>query len=212
VRRHSGGPFLFDSRSRRISQYSSVFLINAEGAVISHSSEADEEGVLFRNDVLQANTKETLAEGVWKKRQFGSERVLDRARKMGGFGWYLSSVSCRTRNSRFAAGQRQQMNSYMLFIALFSLPLAFAALLRRRAASLVLIGQMKKNVKQGDFAVRVQHDSKDEIGELARNFKSMVARGIPTARRQICARPGSQVDGAQGASGADQSPFSVQYA
>ncbi|MFD0670917.1 sensor histidine kinase [Cohnella sp. GCM10027633] len=168
---------LFSSILDRVafSATSSIFLIDDEGTVVSRSSQAAEAGFSFRNDVLKGNTKDDLKAGAWTKRQIGNEVYLVGAQNVADSDWVLVSLVPYRDILGSQRDNVKQMMYILLAIAVFSLPLAFLAASSATRRIRTLIRQMK-NVKQGDFDVHVQHSSKDEIGELARNFKSMISR------------------------------------
>ncbi len=154
---------------------SSVYLINGNGQIISQSSKADPSGISFVSDTLHANKANTFKEGVWNRETIGNTEYLVGIQNVDDSDWYLSILI----PYQDILGSQKKLMKQMLFItlliAIFSLPLAFlvASSGTRRIRS--LISQMK-SVKQGNFNVGILHEGKDEIGELSRNFKTMISK------------------------------------
>ncbi|WNQ12900.1 sensor histidine kinase [Paenibacillus aurantius] len=154
---------------------SSVFLINESGEIMSQSSKADPSRISFSSDVLKANTADELKKGIWGRRTIGSTDYLVGVQSVNESDWYLISLIPYQEILGSQYKVMKQMLLIALLIALFLLPLAFFAASSGTRRIRSLISQMK-SVKQGNFNVWILHESKDEIGELSRNFKSMISK------------------------------------
>ncbi|SDX12674.1 sensor histidine kinase [Paenibacillus sp. CF384] len=168
---------IFESILDRVAftKESSVFLINQAGEILVHSSHANTDLLSFKSGILRGNTNDQFKAGVWGKRVFDDAEYLVGAQLVDDSDWYLVSL---TPYKEILGSQKKAMKQ-MLFIAfliaMFLLPLAFLAAASGTRRIRGLIAQMK-SVKQGDFDLHIQHEGKDEIGELSRNFKSMIAK------------------------------------
>lgn len=157
------------------SENSSVYLINRAGQPIARSSTSAAGDVVFKPDMLDAIPAVDLKAGDWRKRSLDGMDYLVGAQNVADTDWYLVSL---TPYKEIVRSQRKAMKQMLLLtflIGLFLLPLAFVAASSTTRRIRRLISQMK-SVKKGDFAIRVQHDGKDEIGELGRNFQTMIAK------------------------------------
>ncbi|MFC5403312.1 cache domain-containing sensor histidine kinase [Cohnella soli] len=158
-----------------ITKETAVFLVDPRGEVIVRSAGANASGLSFRTDILQQYTSTQLKSGIWEKRFFGQAEFLVGAQTVADTDWYLIGL---TPYKEILGSQKkavERMLAITFVIALFLLPLAFvaAASSTRRMRSLIV--QMK-SIRQGDFNIQITHEGKDEIGELSRNFKSMITK------------------------------------
>ncbi|MBP3961788.1 cache domain-containing sensor histidine kinase [Paenibacillus lignilyticus] len=168
---------IFESILDRVAftKESSVFLINQAGEILVHSSHANAGMLSFKSDILKGSTNDQFKEGVWGKRVFDNAEYLVGAQLVEDSDWYLVSLTPYKEILGSQKKAMKQMLAIAFLIAMFLLPLAFLAAASGTRRIRGLISQMK-SVKQGDFDLQIQHEGKDEIGELSRNFKSMIAK------------------------------------
>ncbi|QGQ98305.1 sensor histidine kinase [Paenibacillus psychroresistens] len=154
---------------------SSVYLLNNKDEILSKSSSTDSNNIHLLSNLPSQDLISNLNTGIWKKHTIDGKDYLVGLQRVFGVDWHLVIFIPYAEILASQGKAIKQMLWITLFIIPFTLPLAFfaAASGTRRIRS--LISQMK-SVKQGDFNVRIKHESKDEIGELSRNFNSMITK------------------------------------
>jgi len=152
---------------------SSVYLVNEKSEILGHSSYIQTNTSDFIASLLKNNESSKLESGVWENQTFQGNHFLVGIQQVNGIDGYLVEF---IPYNQILSSQKKAMEK-LLIIALFSipftLPLAYIGAFSGSNRIRKLISQMK-NVKKGEFNVRLDPGGKDEIGELTHNFNTMI--------------------------------------
>lgn len=151
------------------------FLINGEGVLISSSEERDTPAPMNLSlpDVLQA-----IGSGgktTWKTMEMSGVHFLAGVKPIPGTDWKLLAILPYT--EILASYQSLRVRLVLLVIAVLLSAYVIAFIISRTNASrLKKFVQTMDRVERGDFSIAALPKNRDEIGELARKFNSMLTK------------------------------------
>lgn len=156
-------------------QSSMAFLLDKEGRLISKSSTTPQTDTAFVAATLSQATQQQMEEGVWEKARLDSGDYIVGAQLVDGTDWTM--VIAVPYDEIFAAKNRSLQQILIVFLLLIPLmlPLAYLGAYSGTRRIRRLTSSMRK-IQQGHTTLDALPESKDEIGELTKNFNSMQAR------------------------------------
>lgn len=155
---------------------SPVFLINNDKEIICTSSTTTKKtDTAFASEIIGKYSIDNLKEGIWSKFKLNNENFLVGIQNVAGTDWNLVITVPYKVILSWESKTMQQMLLVIMILIPLTLPLAFIAATSGTKRIRKLISHMR-TIQKGDFNVSVLPGSKDEIGELTRNFNSMITK------------------------------------
>ena len=154
---------------------SSVFLVGDTGSILCASSEAHAEQSADIAALIENYPHAALKDGVWRNLPFEGKTHLIGLQSVKGTPW---TMIIATPYKEILASQSKTLRQ-MLLIFVLVLPIIFPLSLWGAASSTKRIRNLidtMRSVQTGDFNTQILPSGRDEIGELTRNFNTMITK------------------------------------
>lgn len=150
-----------------------ALLINKRNEIISTSSKHIDTSLETYHNIQSAFALDNLDSGLVKTLNINNEKILVGLQNVKNTDWTLLLITPYTDIQSLSNKSRKPMILVFLIIAMITLPLSFLAASSAVKRIKALMVQMRKVVR-GDYNVTIIPSSKDEIGELIRNYSYML--------------------------------------
>lgn len=156
---------------------SSAYLVNSKNEIIATSAKTEPSRFFFAPQIVNKHTKYELGNknGVWENLKLDKESYLVGIHGVAGTDWNMIITIPHKEILASQSKVMKQMLLIILFIAPLTLPLAFFGAASGTKRIRHLISHMK-SVQKGVFNISILSSSRDEIGELTRNFNTMITK------------------------------------
>ncbi|WP_132312246.1 sensor histidine kinase [Paenibacillus sp. BK033] len=167
-----GESFLYDQYRDRLQRDEQALLVDQDGIILS-APDKNQIGRSF-HDYVQGNTSLSADSGNFTARLSGQDMLMT-YNSVGKTGWKI--ISYTPIQSLYADITKLERLTLVILILIVAVSIIVSYFIARRlSVPIQRLARSMKIVEMGDLSERSAIDRRDEIGELARKFNSMVAR------------------------------------